>query len=201
MDRPEWNRLYKRLKPGDMVVFDSVSRMSRNVVEGAELYEKMYNMGIDLVFLNEPCCNTENYRKAQSQSIPSTGNDIADIYIEATNKVLMLLAKRQITVTFEQSQKERDDICTRVRDGMRSKKEEAERNGLTVSYGAKRGAKLTTRKSISAKEKILKYSRTFGGSLSDADCIKLIGISRKSYYKYKAELRNDSLADEIRNNS
>jgi len=41
MDRPEWNKLYKRLKAGDMVVFDSVSRMSRNAVEGAELYEKM----------------------------------------------------------------------------------------------------------------------------------------------------------------
>lgn len=29
-DRPEWNKLYKKAKAGDTIVFDSVSRMSRN---------------------------------------------------------------------------------------------------------------------------------------------------------------------------
>ena len=30
LDRPEWRKLYRRLQPGDTIVFDSVSRMSRN---------------------------------------------------------------------------------------------------------------------------------------------------------------------------
>ena len=30
----------------------------------------------------------------------------------------------------------------------------------------------------------------FDGTLCDADCIKLIGIARNTYYKYKRELRN-----------
>ena len=39
------------------------------------------------------------------------------------------------------------------------------------------------------KEQIKKYSRDFGGTLTDAECIKLIGIARNTYYKYKRELR------------
>ena len=38
------------------------------------------------------------------------------------------------------------------------------------------------------KKQIQEYSRAFNGSLKDADCIKLIGIDRKTYYKYKKEL-------------
>ena len=36
---------------------------------------------------------------------------------------------------------------------------------------------------------IRKYSRDFDGTLCDADCIRLIGIARNTYYKYKRELR------------
>lgn len=35
--RPEWSKLYRILKEGDAVVFDSVSRMSRNAEEGFSL--------------------------------------------------------------------------------------------------------------------------------------------------------------------
>ena len=51
--RPEWLKLYRILKSGDMVVFDSVSRMSRNAEEGFALYEDLYHKGIRLVFLKE----------------------------------------------------------------------------------------------------------------------------------------------------
>ena len=50
LDRPEWNRLYKRLQPGDTVVFDSVSRLSRDAEDGAALYEELYQKGINLVY-------------------------------------------------------------------------------------------------------------------------------------------------------
>ena len=36
--RPEWLKLYRVLKAGDTVVFDSVSRMSRNAEEGFALW-------------------------------------------------------------------------------------------------------------------------------------------------------------------
>ena len=39
MSRPEWNKLEKRLGAGDMVVFDSVSRMSRTAQGGGRADE------------------------------------------------------------------------------------------------------------------------------------------------------------------
>ena len=189
LDRPEWNRLYRRLQPGDTIVFDSVSRLSRDAEEGAALYEELYQRGINLIFLNEPHCNTECYRQAAAASIPATGNEIADIYIEATNKVLMLLARNQIAIAFEQAEKERLDIRTRVRDGMRAAKQEAAQRGIEKNYGLAPGTKLTTRKSIAAKAIIMKHSKNFNGTLNDPEVIKLCGISRNTYYRYKQQLK------------
>lgn len=192
LDRPEWNRLYKRLEPGDTVVFDSVSRLSRDEESGAALYEELYQRGINLVFLNEPHCNTDCCRQAAAANIPPTGNEIADIYIEATNRVLMLLARKQIAIAFEQAEKERLDICKRVRDGMQSAKDEAARQGIEKKYGLVTGTKLTTKKSVAAKEIILKRSKDFNGMLDDSEVIKLCGISRNTYYRYKGQLRDEA---------
>lgn len=191
LDRPNWNKLYKKLNAGDTVVFDSVSRMSRDADEGVKLYLELYERGVALIFLNEPYCNTDVYRQSIEQCIQSTGNEIADCYIEATNKVLKILATKQIAIAFEQAEKEREDLCNRVKDGMQAHKEEMAKQGITVEYGLEKGTKLTTKKSVKAKEVILKHSKDFNGTLADADVIKLAGISRNSFYKYKAELKKD----------
>ena len=47
LNRPEWNKLYKKIKEGDTIIFDSVSRMSRDADEGFLLYEELYNKGIE----------------------------------------------------------------------------------------------------------------------------------------------------------
>lgn len=181
--RKELDKIIKTAKAGDMIVFDSVSRMSRDAAEGVELYEKLFHDGISLVFLKEPHINTETYKNALNSGIETVGNEIADIYIEATNRVLMVLAGQQIRQAFEQSEKEVADLRQRTREGM----ETARLNGARI--GQRRGAKLTTKKSIKAKQDILKHCRDFGGGLSDVDCIRLIGIAKNSYYKYKRELR------------
>ena len=54
--------------------------------------------------------------------------------------------------------------------------------------GAEKGAKLTTKKSVMAKELIKKHSKDFYGTLKDTEVIKLTGINRNTYYKYKKEL-------------
>lgn len=65
--------------------------------------------------------------------------------------------------------------------------ETARLNGKQIGQPA--GAKLITKKSIKAKKQIVCYSKDFEETLGDVECIKLIGISRGSYYKYKRELR------------
>ena len=102
----------------------------------------------------------------------------------------MLLARKQIAIAFEQAEKERLDLCSRVRDGMRAAKEEAARHGIEKTYGLAAGTKLTTKKSVAAKEIIRKHSKDFDGTLKDAEVMKLCGITRNTYYRYKRQLKD-----------
>lgn len=104
-------------------MFDSVSRMSRSAAEGVKCYMEFYERGVNLVFLEEGYINTDVYRSAVEQTIKTTGNEIADIYIKATNKVIKLLAEKQIVKAFEQSEKEVKDLQTRVSEGMKATQE------------------------------------------------------------------------------
>lgn len=182
-DRPEWLKLLKHIKIGDTIIFDSVSRMSRNADEGFFEYERLFNLGINLIFLKERYINTETYKQAITHSIKLTGNEIADEYIKATNKVLMILAKQQIKLAFEQSEKEVTDLQQRTKEGI----ETARLNGKQI--GQRQGAKLKIKKAKPAKEIILKHNKDFNGNLNDIECIKLTGLSRNTYYKYKKELK------------
>jgi DNA invertase Pin-like site-specific DNA recombinase len=146
-----------------------------------QVYEELYHRDIEIVFLKEPHINSAVYKKAAEQSIPMTGTSV-DIILDAVNRYLMTLAKEQILIAFQQAQKEVDDLHQRTREGMMT----AKLNGKQI--GRKQGSTVETKKSIIAKEVIRKHSKQFGGSLTDAECQQLAGISRNSYYKYKREI-------------
>ena len=181
--RKVFEQLLKMVKSGDTIVFDSVSRMSRNAEVGFRIYQDLYDKGVELVFLKEPHINTATYKKALSNNIEMTGTK-TDIILKAINEYLMELAKEQIIIAFEQSEKEVSDLHQRTKEGI----ETARRKGKQI--GRKRGASITTKKSIKAKQDILKFSRDFNGTLTDVDCMRMIGIARNTYYRYKAELKN-----------
>ena len=180
--RKVFEQLLKIVRSGDTIVFDSVSRMSRNAEIGFQIYQELYEKGIELVFLKEPHINTETYKKALSNNIAMTGTK-TDIILKAINEYLMELAKEQIIIAFEQSEKEVADLHQRTKEGI----ETARRKGKQI--GRKQGASITTKKSIKAKQDILKFSRDFNGTLTDVDCMRMIGIARNTYYRYKAELK------------
>lgn len=181
-DRPEWNKLYERVEAGDTIVFDSVSRMGRNADEGVETYFRLYEKGVRLVFLKEHYIDTSLYEENMRDGFEMQGSD-GDGISEGLNNYFRKLAERQIRIAFERSEKEAHDLRQRTREGI----ETARLNGKQI--GQKVGSKLTVKKEAPAKEKILKYSRDFNGSLSDVECIKLAGVSRNTYYKYKRQLR------------
>ena len=185
VSRPEWNRLHRILTPGDTVVFDSVSRMSRNAEEGFALYEELYRSGVELVFLKERHIDTETYKKALSGSIAMTGTNV-DYILKGINEYLLALAKEQIRLAFEQAEKEVTDLQQRTKEGLVT----AKLKGKQV--GRKQGERLETRKAAECKESIRRHSCDFGGSLSDPELIRLTGLSRNSYYKYKRELREET---------
>ena len=199
--RPAWTRLAKTVKAGDRIVFDSVSRMSRNASEGIQTYMDLYQRGVDLVFIREPHLNTEVFKRASAQVVPMTGTKV-DCILSAVNDFLFQLAKEQIEIGFSQAEKELEDIRTRTREGIKAKKrsndklrilypETYEEHPDYVHFREPAGQKLTTKKSVAAKEIIRKHNKSFGGTLTDKETASLAGISINSLYKYKAEMRKD----------
>lgn len=185
--RKEWNKLYNQIKKEitiyDITVyFDSVSRMSRNADEGFNLYQELFDLGVELVFLKEPHINTEVYRKALSVDIKMTGTN-ADILLKAVKEYLMEVAKEQIKIAFEQAEKEVTDLHKRVSEGLLTSK----LNGKQI--GRVKGKTYTSTKEKRCKDIILKNSRDFNGTNTDEEVMKICGISRNSYYKYKSILK------------
>ena len=180
--RKELEKLLGKIQLGDTIVFDSVSRMSRNAEEGFLLYEELFGKGVELVFLKEPHINTDTYKKAMTNQLTLTGDKV-DFILEGINRYLMELAKEQIRLAFEQSEKEVEDLHQRTREGI----ETARLNGKQI--GQPVGATYETKKAKEAKAIILKHNKDFGGSLNDMETMKQAGVSRKSFYKYKKELR------------
>lgn len=185
MDRPKWDKLYNGAKAGDTIIFDSVSRMSRNADDGVATYFKLRDRGVKLVFLKERYIDTDVYESAQKDRIQLTGTDEDEIF-KGINNYFRVLAKRQIRIAFDQAQKEVDDLHQRTKEGI----ETARLNGKQI--GLVKGTKLVIKKSIESKEEILKHSKDFNGSLNDKDVLKLTGLSRNTYYKYKRELKQEA---------
>ena len=204
MDRPQWKKVYNTVKAGDSIVFDSVSRMSRNADEGFEIYETLFSKGVELVFLKQPYINTMVYRTALSKEIPLTNTSI-DYVLNGINLYFMALAKEQIKMAFKEAENELQHIRQRTREGMESARIE----GKTI--GREKGSHVTSRKEEPVCRLIRKYSRDFDGSLNDSETMSLLsgttveikdsngkvrevpaGVSRNTYYKYKRKLSSIS---------
>jgi len=191
-DRPEWQKLMRRAKQGDTIIFDSVSRMSRDAEEGFLIYKSLFESGINLVFLKEPHINTRTYQEAIDNQLRlevSTNDTDTDSLINgimtAVSTYILKLAEKQIRLAFEQSEKEVEDLHQRTREGI----ETARLAGKQI--GQQKGAKLKTKKSIEAKREIQRLSKDLEGTLNDIDTMKIIGIARNTYYKYKRELTEE----------
>lgn len=181
--REKWNKLYKKVESGDKIIFDSVSRMSRNADDGIKLYMELLDRGVDLEFIKEPHINTSVYKEAVKGGIELTGTDVDDILV-GINKYMIRLAEKQIKLAFEQAEKEVMDLRQRTKEGIAMARALDENKRI----GTEKGRKLTTKKSVEAKVKIQKHCRDFGGSLTDKETMELCKIARNSYYKYKKEL-------------
>lgn len=182
MDRPAWNKLYNTLHAGDTVVFDEVSRMSRNAEEGFKVYRDLYQKGVNLIFLKESTLNTDNFRK--TVQVQLTGGDV-DAILKGVNEYLMILAENQIKAAFATAEHEVSFLHKRTSEGVRR----AQAEGKQV--GRVQGAKITTKKSLTAKDEIKRLAKAFNGTNTDAEVIKLTGLARNTYYKYKRELMNE----------
>lgn len=182
-DRPAWNKLKKRVKAGDTIIFDSVSRMSRNSDEGVQEYFELMEKGIKLEYIKEPYINTELFQEQLKgyTAINTEEYDLQPLF-EGIRETLKRLATKQIKIAFEQAEKEVKDLRQRTKEGLR----EVKAKGIKLGHNK---TELTTKKSIEMKEKIKKISSKFNGNMIDTEVISTLGIARNTYYKYVKELR------------
>lgn len=193
LDRPEFTKLLAKLKKGDVVVFDEVSRFGRCAEEATELYEKLFSEGVDLIFLKEPYVSTNVYREKMATQLQAvevkTGSQATDKFVgtifEALNQYTIDLAKEQVRLAFDKAQAEVDYLHMRTKEGMR-----ASGAGQKIA-DARTGKRYETDKSRKAKELIQKKSARFGGSLNDTDCMTVCGIARGTFYRYIKELNEE----------
>lgn len=188
--RVELDKLVKKVKSGDTIIFDEVSRMSRNAEEGRDLYEDMFTKGVHLIFIKDQQYNTDRYKEKLNQHISlnaNTGSRATDNFIkaisEALTNLIIDLAKEDIYLAFQKAEGEATRIRQRVKEGMAKSDKQA---------GIEAGRKLTTKKSIDMKDKIRRYSKDFCGDMTDKQFMQDFKIARNTFYKYKAELKTES---------
>ena len=193
------NKLLKIVQAGDTIVFDSVSRFTRDNITGPQEYRRLFKMGVNLIFLNEPYINTDNYRKTLEVALPRTGTFI-DPIIAGVEEALLQLAEQQVEEAFNQANKEMLDIRKRTSQALQKKI--AENRILPPDQqkriGTKKGDTFTTKKKMIALERIREgiekgypdevIMNNIAGDLKkqlpDSKCKD---ISRNTYYNYKRE--------------
>ena len=165
--------------------------MSRNAAEALSLYKELVYRNIKIIFLRERHIDTEAYWEALNGVIPlsflseeQTANKPSKDVMSAIDHFIMNKIEQDIYKAFEQYEKAKKDFSRRTRDGI----EVARNNGKQI--GTVKGAVHETKKSKTVKPLIIRYCKEFEGTLSDKECMKLIGLSNNTYYKYKKELRN-----------
>lgn len=200
VDRPQFNELKKAVNKAVnsheeiTIVFDSVSRMSRNADEGTAQYFEWYNMGVNLVFLNERYIDTDSYKKAINQAVTTTttndgtaASELIEAIMKAISKFMIEKVKDDIYRAFEQAQKEVDDLAKRTSDGMRSK------GAGEKIRKARQGNRFTTVHELETRIHILKNLKAFGGNdtlVAIADK-KSVDTSIATLNRYKKHIEED----------
>ena len=193
-NRPKWNKLMRQCRAGivEKLVFDEVSRFSRNAEEAIIEYKELYNLGIELEFLKEPHINSKIYRDATERKIDidtetmdiETAN-LIDTVIGGLNDYLMAIAEKQIYLAFEHAQKEREFLSKRTSEGLK----QAKLMGSKV--GRQKGEKLETKRMKKAKRRIRRLYKLFGGPLSATDTIRAIQVTKSTFYRYLEQMRDE----------
>lgn len=109
IDRPEYQSLKETAQEGDTIIFDSITRLSRNYYDIKDEYEYFIKCGVFLEFEKEPILNTPKEKV----------DDIVQVAL--ADVILSLLSAF--------AQKERDDIKLRQAEGIAIAKEKGKYKG------------------------------------------------------------------------
>ncbi len=138
--------------------------------------------GKALYYIRHKIRRIENDRRKLSAN-GRTKRNVQRVYTVDKSRLELTGQPKSIYLAFEQSEKEVADLHQRTKEGI----ETARLNGKQIGRAA--GLTVTTKKGLETKQLIAVHSKDFGGSLDDAQMMKLAGLARNTFYKYKRELR------------
>lgn len=177
-NRVEWNKLEKIVQPGDCIVFKDITRFTRQAQEGYDCYMKLFNDGVTLVFIDNPTLCTDYVKNllhlAEEQEL------VVKTVMESMVKILLI-------AELERSEKERNIISQRTKDGMKARKLEAEDRGEVWKPGRKPG---TMEKMTDELREDIRHYLT-DRSVKGIEIMKKHGISRNTFRKYCDILKNE----------
>lgn len=177
-DRPQWKKLEKTIKEEAekgievQVIFKELSRFTREARNGYNKYLVLYNLGITLVFLDNPTVSSNYIKKMEKE---------AEEQDFLKNVVSQSMLNIMLAVELDRVEKERERTVKRIRDGIRARKEE---KGLTQGRKTGQLDKMTDE----LKADIQKFISD--RSIKQVDLMRKHDISRntlKKYVKYVQE--------------
>ncbi len=200
-NRPKWQKLLRQCRAGVVgkIVFDEVSRMSRDAESGVATYKELYNLGIELEFLKEPHINSSVYRESSkngievdTQMMDKETAELISTVIAGLNDYLLAVAEKQIYLAFLHGQKERELLSRRTSEGL---KQTVILNGKVL--GRKKNSHIETKKAKRAKRIIKKYYKLLGGPLNVEECCKVAQITKTTFYRYINQMREEDKANGV----
>ena len=158
MDRPEYQKMLSMLKPGDLVVFSSLDRMSRNYEDIAREWERITKeLGCDILIL-----------------------DMADLLDTRKSKDLLgtLISDLVMRLLGYVAQTERENIRKRQAEGIAAMP--VDENGRKVSKKTGRGFGRQEKRPENFEEV---YERQQRGEITLKEALAEVGVGRTRWYE------------------
>ena len=178
-DRPAWKELESDVQPGDVIVFKSIDRFTREADAGLDKYMKLMNEGVELVFLDNPTLST-GYMKNLLHIAETQEDRIA-------RESMTFIARILLIAELDRAQKERERISKRTIEGMAARKEEAEKRGEHWSAGRKMGQLDKMTPELESDIRAFLSDR----SIKQIDLMNKHNISRNTLKKYIEIVRKE----------
>lgn len=162
MDRPDYQRMIEKLEPGDLVIFSSLDRMSRNYEDIAHEWEFITKVkGADILIL-----------------------DMADLLDTRKSKDLLgtLISDLVVRLLGYVAQTERENIRKRQKEGIAAMP--VDEKGRKVSKKTGRGFGRQEKRPENFAEV---YARQQRGEIKLAEALKMVGVGRTRWYELARE--------------
>lgn len=164
LERPNYQRMVEMLQPGDLVIFSSLDRMSRNYDDTAKAWDYITRVkGADILILDmKELLDTR-------RRTDLTGTLISDIVVKLLSYV---------------AQKERESISERQRQGIAAMP--VDENGRKISKKTGRGFGRQEKRPENFAEV---YERQQRGEITLKEALKEAGVGRTRWYELSKSCR------------